>query len=435
MRQSRADLDAQIAKCKADAMTLIGIDRSKRTDTQKARLAAIDADLTRLTAEAAGVAEDLSLAEKYRDEMIAQHGTPAVTPTADAYLTAATGWRKGRGRELFGADVANDTRGFPNLNAYLEALHTNSPALYASTALRSGSAGATLAPQYFFDLMDAAAEEMPLFSRADVRAITGAEVMAPAWDDLDRSGDTFAGFAGYWTAEGGSITESTPELRLVKMAPTKLAILSSYSNELLADGVNFANQVGPKIVAALRRFLETAFLTGNGAGRPIGVINASATIEVTPESGQSANTINHANLAKMYSRLTPGSHRRAVWIVNASAIPQLMALSISIGDAGAHVPVLQESNGTFSIFGVAVVFTDLVPALGSRGDVVLVDPTAYLIGLRSTFEIARSEHAGFSRDVTYIRGTVRCAGLPKIDVPITPKYGDTQSPFVVLGAR
>ncbi len=102
---------------------------------------------------------------------------------------------------------------------------------------------------------------------------------------------------------------------------------------------------------------------------PLGVLNDPALIIVTKESGQAAKTIVYENIINLFSRLHPACVNNAVWVVNSTAIPQLLTLNMVVGTGGVAVPVLNESNGTYRMLGRPVRFTEKVPSVGTVGDI------------------------------------------------------------------
>jgi HK97 family phage major capsid protein len=73
-------------------------------------------------------------------------------------------------------------------------------------------------------------------------------------------------------------------------------------------------------------------------------------------------------------------------------------------------------------------------ALGTRGDINLVDFGFYLIGDRQAMSARQSEDFRFSSDVTAFRVIERLDGRPWLASAITPQNGssNTLSPFVKL---
>ena len=75
--------------------------------------------------------------------------------------------------------------------------------------------------------------------------------------------------------------------------------------------------------------VDEAILTGNGVGRPLGVLNSNATISVARTV---ANRIIYEDLAGMYSRIHPAFFQGAVWVAHPSTLPQLLILRRRVGN-------------------------------------------------------------------------------------------------------
>jgi HK97 family phage major capsid protein len=221
----------------------------------------------------------------------------------------------------------------------------------------------------------------------------------------------------------------------VELRARKLAILAKASNEILADGLRFDAQISNALVEATAWNLDRAFLTGTGAGCPRGVLNDPALIVVDPEEGQDADTIIYANLVEMLARLHPRCVPNSVWLFNTDAIPNLLTLSIDLGIAGQHIPVMSQSNGQFTILTRPVLFSEKLPVLGDEGDALLVDFSQYGIGLRRDLVLERSGHVYFTTDELAFRGIVRIDGSGLWSGPYTPLNGSSLSWCVTLGAR
>ncbi len=136
----------------------------------------------------------------------------------------------------------------------------------------------------------------------------------------------------------------------------------------------------------------------------------------------------------MWSKLLPVSWGKAIWVFSPSVVPQLLqlkdganrAIFISI-DAG----ITKAPN--WSLLGRPALPTEKVPALGTKGDLMLVDPSFYVIGDRMQVEIAASEHVNFLKNQMTWRVVERIDGQPWMDKAVTLQDATTQvSPFVVL---
>ena len=345
-------------------------------------------------------------------------------------------------RHMFGlSERTLDTGGFDNVEDFFKAIHSgradtrlDSLQLRAMTEGVPADGGFAVPEEFSAWLLDASLESEIIRPRAQVWPMAHEERKVPGWDASDHSSNLYGGLRAYWEGEASTLTETEPKTRQIKLSAKKLTILASSSNELLADGLDFENQLGMAISKAMGWYLDYKFLNGDGAGQPLGIINDPALITITKEAGQAANTIVYDNIIKMFARLAPQSHSRAVWIGNNTCVPQLLKLVVPVGTGGSVIQVLRETSGRFFMLGKEVLFTEKVPALGSANQLLLVDPSQYAIGLRKDMNLDKSEHVGFKDDVTYFRAILRGDGQGTWSSAITPKNGDSLSWCVALGS-
>jgi HK97 family phage major capsid protein len=242
-----------------------------------------------------------------------------------------------------------------------------------------------------------------------------------------------------WTPESGTISPSEAKFGRVMLEAWKLTGLARVPNELWADAPALAAFLMRSIPRGIAFTEDSAFISGNGAGQPLGVQNAANTalVTVTKETNQAASTIVVENVLKMYARMLPQSIGNSVWLASPSTFPQLMQLSISVGTGGAPVALVDiHASPTMTLLGRPLILTEKVPALTAAGDLGLYDFSFYMIGDRQSVALESSEHSRFANDETELRAILRVDGRPWIQSPLTPaNSGDTLSPFVILGAR
>ncbi len=175
--------------------------------------------------------------------------------------------------------------------------------LNAINTIGTSSTGGFVAPSSLESAwFDTSLESEIIRPRATVYAMSAPEMKVPSWDGDNRSSTLYGGFAGAWLDEAGTIDIETPRLKLVTLRARKLAVLVQCSNELLADGHSFEEQLGQAIVKAMSWFIDRALLVGNGANAPLGILNAPSLITVSKETAQTAATINFTNVSKMYAQ-------------------------------------------------------------------------------------------------------------------------------------
>jgi HK97 family phage major capsid protein len=276
--------------------------------------------------------------------------------------------------------------------------------------------------------------------RARVIPMDSLRVGFPMIDSTSNSSSIYGGIVAYWTEEGGTMTDTSPSFGRVMLEAKKLTVYTQVPQELVSDSIisfqPFISQIFPE---GLSWYEDLAYLKGNGVGQPLGALSTGnpSIITVTAESGQGANTIVWENIISMYSRMLPSSLNRAVWVVAPNVLPELSTMALSVGTGGAPVWLVNgQGSQPTTLLGRPVIVTEKAPAaLGTAGDISLVDFGFYLIGDRQAMSASVSEHYRFPQDEMAFKVTMRVDGRPWLQSAITPQYGGpTMSPFVQLSS-
>lgn len=272
--------------------------------------------------------------------------------------------------------------------------------------------------------------------RCFVQPMKSNSIVIPAMEIGSHASALLGGFTASYVAEAGTITPANPKARAMELTAKKLVGMIRFSSELGADMIGGENQLISLCGRGLSWYRDRAFLKGTGAGEPLGILKSPALVEVAAEGGQGDATIVYENVIKMMAAMFPGSFKNSVWVAHQSTIPQLLSLTLGIGTAGAMIPVMNESNGEFRMLTRPVIFTEKTETLGEKGDLMLVDFSQYVVGLRSEMRFDLSLHAMFSSDELMARVIERHDGQPLWSEPLTLADGATEvSPFVVLAER
>ena len=120
-----------------------------------------------------------------------------------------------------------------------------------------------------------------------------------------------------------------------------------------------------------------------------------------------------------------------------------MTLTIPIGTAGVLAQLYQFPGGPMNyaspygtILGRPAIPIEQCAAIGTEGDIILFDPSQYIIGDKGGMNAASSIHVQFVTDQTAFRWIYRVNGEPIWHSPLTPYKGSsTLSPYVVLATR
>jgi HK97 family phage major capsid protein len=401
--------------------------RSKtRTETDDARMTEITAALEELSPY---IDAEEGRRERLRNE----------PPLGGIPQGQAPGRRAGTGpryAEMFGRNNL-DTAGFRSFGEFALAVDKGLWSAGMRALMTGGDTtgtGLMIPPQYASELWDMSLENEVVRPRARIEPMTS-DIKTIAGLTHDDGRDAPFGISGGWTTAGAEITPDDAIVRAISLYAHKLAMLLQISSEAASDGTAIDQQLTVAMSRGLGWLLDKAFLTGTGVGMPMGVLVSPATVSVAKEVDQTPGTIVAENLDKMFSRMAPGSVNNSVWIINNSAIPQLLGLYRGMALGGEVIPVLNQTGGTFTILTRPVVFTEKLPALGTKGDVLFADLSQYVVGLRQEIVIEKSVTPGFTRDTIYYRGKVRAAGMSTWAAAYTPLNGLSLSPFVTLDAR
>jgi predicted phage gp36 major capsid-like protein len=128
---------------------------------------------------------------------------------------------------------------------------------------------------------------------------------------------------------------------------------------------------------------------------------------------------------------------KGVWVASIAAKGELLKMAgpTATNFAGAYLWGNAEKGIPDTLLGIPIIFSEKVPALGSKGDIGLYDFGHYYIGDRQSTTVESSEQVRWLKNQTSWKVTHRVDGQPWLNAPFTLADGATQiSPFVVLNA-
>jgi len=327
----------------------------------------------------------------------------------------------------------------------------------AALAESSGiTGGYTVPPMFSNQLQMLAIEESIVYNRATRFPMTALNLLIPTLDQTSTHAAGVTPFLGgvvaSWTAEAATRNESEPQFRQMELKAWELSFYTVASNTLLADNaVGLDSLLTQLFSMAISWYTDFAYIQGNGVGKPMGILNAPATISVQ-RSASSKFTYVDATvmLSKLWMMLWRGT--KVAWVAHPSVLPQLLQMNDASGTTAGtgrvlYVPLsegaqtaLGNSAGTQSagyLFGHPVIFSEKMQYLGTAGDVMLCDFSKYILGERAELAIDVSPHVKFLNNQMVWRVLWRGDGQPWLNNPITLQDNTATSvvsPFVKLGA-
>lgn len=302
-----------------------------------------------------------------------------------------------------------------------------------------GASGGFLVPTEFLAQMQALVDsESIVRPRATIIRMRRRQIDVPVLDQTGSTAGTpnwFGGLVAYWGEEAAEKTISTAKFRKVTLEANKLIMYTRASDELLDDSAISLSDflAGPMgFGGAVPWYEDYAFLQGTGAGQPLGIINAGATITVNRASV--GTPIQFVDLANMMENFLPSG--RGVWIITQSAMADIIQMSGPTGNASYIWQPNARDGIPGSILGLPVIWNEKVPLIGNAGDVILADWRYYLVGDRQATTVESTKFDKWAYDQTSWRAVHRVDGQPWLSAPLTYQDGTTQvSPFVILGDK
>lgn len=261
-----------------------------------------------------------------------------------------------------------------------------------------------------------------------------AKLTFPALDQTSAQ-NIYGGVTVTHTGEGVTMTETDAALREVTLEPKEISAYIVVTNKLLTNWQAAGSFVTRQMSAAITGQEDYDFMLGNGVNKALGFINCGAAISYT-RAGSSA--ISFADCYGMLARMLMrgGTY---VWLASQTIIPQLAAMV----DAGSHAiwlggagPANNAGAGPLpsTLLGIPVGFADRLPALGTKGDLSLVNLSYYLIKDGSGPFAASSEHILFLSNKVVFKIVWNVDAHPWLTeaIGLEGSTSNTVSPFVVL---
>lgn len=237
--------------------------------------------------------------------------------------------------------------------------------------------------------------------------------------------------------EGSTKPERDPSFGQRVLTMYKYAAITEFGDELLGD--DFTGELPSEVTSAvggqvINKMNEDITIDGTGSSQPLGAFNAnnSALLSVARAT---ASTFTAADAFAMYERHTHGPN--SVWMISRRVLAKLFALQTTNNTMVTFLPNLRDAVG-LQLLGLPVIVTDLLPTLGTKGDVALVNGDFYAMGLRQALTVESSIHYRFVEDITTYRFVARGGGIPIPTSTFAYKVNsagnkvDEHSPFVVL---
>ena len=270
-----------------------------------------DAAYIRMEQEITDLGKEISRMER-REALDAQLNLPVNQPLTGKPLNGRETAKTGRATDEYRQNFWNMMRS-----------KTPMPQVVNALQIGTDSEGGYLVPDEYERTLVEALEEENVFRQL-------AKVIRTSSGDRKIPVVATKGTAS-WIDEEGAYLESDDAFGQVSIGAYKVGTMIKVSEELLNDSVfdleayisrEFARRIGAKE--------EEAFFTGDGSGKPLGVLAATGGAE-TGVTAASATAITADELIDLFYSLKAPYRRNAVWVLNDSTIKAIRKLKDNQG--------------------------------------------------------------------------------------------------------
>lgn len=307
------------------------------------------------------------------------------------------------------------------------------------------SGGYAVPPMFSEQLQMLEVENNVLEPRCHKQPLTSRTLLIPSLDQVTTSkagqSNLLGGIYASWESEATTFPESEFKLRQTELTAWQLCFYFLASINLLNDeAVGLDALITQLFGKAIPWYKEYAFLQGTGVGQPMGILNCAALVQV---QRQSTGKFQFSDIGQMVSKLYHMlDSNDIIWLVHPSVLAQLFVMTDPAGRP-AYIPLdqgvqassipLNGKQAAGKLNGWPVYITEKLPALGSTGDVMLVDASKYIVAQRMELEIDASPIPYFLNYQMVWRVIWRGDAQPWLQGSITLADGSyTVSPFIAL---
>jgi HK97 family phage major capsid protein len=279
------------------------------------------------------------------------------------------------------------------------------PVSYRNLVTFSAASGGALTPTDFYDQLIAHLVEVSGLLQA------GPTILNTAGGESLVIPRTTQHSTAALTAQVGTISESDPQFSTVTLNAFKYGVLLSVARELLDDsGVDLIGYLAMQAGRAIGNAFGADLITGNGTGKPNGLLNL-ATLGVTSGNTGKSGALVYSDLVNLeYSVIAPYRQSRSCyWIAADKTVGSFRLIVDSNGR-----PVWEPSMVLGSpdlLLGKPLVADPFMPALatGSKS-VVFGDFAQFFVRLVGPVRFERSDDFAFNTDLVTFRAVIRGDG-------------------------
>ncbi len=265
---------------------------------------------------------------------------------------------------------------------------------------------------------------------AMVIPVSTGSVIFPITKDFDRSGGLVSGIQVLRDHERATAAAKRVEYAQFQLTPQRLSTAGHITGYQLSLNPATGTILLGEMQKAATLMLNQEAIQGDGAGEWRGVLNQPGAYS---ESRETSSTITPDDVMSMYARnYNPGN---AVWLAGWDSFNTIMLMTKTIGVAGSLVVMPNVTDGPIlRILGRPLIFNEFMPSLGSKGDIMFVDWSQYMIAESAYRRNDRTQFVRFLTDEDTFRLIEYNMADSHWPTTIKNRANFEKSPFVNLAA-
>lgn len=371
----------------------------------------------------------LNESESLRTEIVADEDRAKKLGNLQDYLNKPVGTPRSQGVGEPDESKKTDEPEFRSLGDWLLSPEYKE---YRAMSMGNAGSGGLLVPEKFKQQILSLTGEgnivRPRATILDAGDPPDAKVTIPMFGQGGTNGIN-GGMSMQWIDEGGTKADTTPAFTEVELEPKEIGGSTIITDKLLRNYAPLSSWLKMQYNLLVNAKEDYQFLRGNGVGKPRGVLGCPCEKTVLRAA---ASAIDLADVVNMLKVLMASSWGKAVWIANQSCLSEIITLADANGNS-----IFIQGNITkgvpSTLFGIPIIFNGKLPTLGTKGDLMLVDFSYYLIQDGSGPYFASSEHVYFTTNKTVVKMFKMVDGKMWVQSTLLLEDGSTTvSPVVTL---
>jgi HK97 family phage major capsid protein len=272
----------------------------------------------------------------------------------------------------------------------------------AALTVSTDSQGGYLAPEAFAnEILKKIVEFSPIRSYARVTAIAAPEVKLPR---------KLTGTTASWVAETGDRSQSDMTFEQATFTPYELATYVDVSTQLLEDNAyNLEGELAADFAEAFGKAEASAFVSGDGTGKPKGLLTATGISEIKSGNASTLGTDPASLIIGMYHSVPSVVAQKGVWIMNRTVLGTLRKLK----DGDGHFIMIDPitAGAPVTLLGRPIVeATDMPDVAAGNSPIMFGDLSGYRIVDRVGLSVLRDPFTQATKGLVRFHARKRVGG-------------------------